>query len=189
MKKLITLGIALAMLATMILPVAASASNTANQNASTTSASTISIVLANESTAVSTITFPAGAPNAVISNPVSNTDALTQTLNTTDTLASPVAFLKSTSDYIVWYKVTAGTGWATTVASESFVLIAKDAALDLDDFAASDTAITVWNTATVTNPAQNLVADTAQELYLQITLQGVSGKTGESTLEVLGETP
>jgi hypothetical protein len=192
MKKLITLGIALAMLATMILPVAAfAADNAAGQSASTNSLSSNSIAInaQNGTSAVTTITFPPGNPTDTISTPYNDIDTVDSSQNcVSGGTGKPVVTLKNTdlsNSYIIWYNISA---WdvANVVASEKYLIVASGAGCN------TETAITNTATigsATVTVGPTTITADTTMDLYLKITLGSASGKTAASTLTILGETP
>jgi hypothetical protein len=187
-RRVLTLGMALALVAVLVAPMAALASNEGTQSASTTPAATILIRNIADGADVTTITFPQAAAGATVSNPTSSASE-TQVLTETASEATPVAILTSDVAYKIWYTITAGTGWDATVASEKIYTQAVAAELDLATFGTSATAITVWDTPTATSPAQALDGSLDKELYLQITLESAVGKTGTSTLTVLGETP
>jgi len=132
---------------------------------------------------VATITFPAGNPSAVISNPTGNTDV--QVLTATETEAAPVALLTSTAAYTLWYNVTSTSTWGDAVASEKLYVIALAGNLNLTTFGTNAYNMTTWGTDQETT--QTLAAGVDKELYLQVTLSALWGKTGTSTLSVLGE--
>jgi hypothetical protein len=134
---------------------------------------------------VATITFPSGASSAIISNPTGNVDV--QVLTAIASEASPVAILKSAAAYTLWYNVTSTATWGDAVASEKLYTIAIDADLDLTTFGTNAYNITVWGTDQETTQA--LDGTNSEELYLQVTLSALAGKTGTSTLTILGETP
>ncbi len=186
-KKILTLGMVVALVAVLVVPMAALATNEGTQSASTTQATSISIRNIADNADVTTITFPAAAGGSVVSNPASNIPE-TQILTSVAADATPVAILTSAVAYTLWFTITDTSNWAETVVSESIFTQAIDATLDLTAFAAGDLAITVWDTNTSATP-QALAAGVNKELYLQITLQNASGETGTSTLTVLGETP
>ena len=165
------------------------ATHQATQTATTTSAATIEIVrVADGSTAVTSITFPTGTVSTDISNPANDAPE-TQILTATDTEATPVAQFKSASAYTLWYNVAAGTGWTDTVASEGIYVQTIDTALNLTGFDTNAFDMTAWGTDQEATPAQALAAGVNKELFLQVTLTANAGKTGTSTLTVLGETP
>ena len=159
------------------------ADNEATQSASTSSATTILIRNVADTADVATITFPSGAPSAVISNPTGNSDV--QVLTATASEAAPVALLTSTANYTLWYNVASTATWGDAVASEKLYAQALATDLNLTDFGTSAYNMTVWGTDQETT--QTLVANTDKEFFLQVTLSASSGKTGTSTLSVLGE--
>lgn len=134
---------------------------------------------------VSSITFPAGDISSPVSNPTGNVDV--QNLTATGSAAAPVAILKSSTAYTLWYNVTDTSGWADTVASEKFYTLALGGDLTLTYFNDNADNMTVWDTDQSTTQA--LSGSASKELFLQITLSSNYGKTGQSTLSVLGETP
>lgn len=182
-KNLILISV-LILVITLIAQTTVLADNVATQSATTTSAATILIRNVTDSADVSTITFPSGAPSAVISNP---TGSDLQVLTSTASEAAPVAILTSTAAYTLWYNVTSTATWGDAVASERFYTQAVATDLDLTTFGSGADEMTVWDTDQETTQA--LAANVDEELFLQITLSAQSGKTGTSTLTVLGETP
>jgi len=168
----------------LVMPMGVTAANSASQSASTSQSTTISIRNIGDTTDVTTITFPSGAPGTSITNPTGNGD--TQNLTSTGTEASPVAILTSNTQYTIWYSVTDTSSWDATVASERLYTIAINGSLTLDNFNTNATQITSWGTAS--NSSQTVgPTGTAKELYLGVTLESVSGKSGTSTLTILGE--
>lgn len=159
------------------------ATNEATQSASTTSATTVLIRNVANDADVATITFPSGAPSAVISNPTGNSDV--QVLTATASEAAPVALLTSTTAYTLWYNVTSTATWGDAVTSEKLYTQALAADLDLTTFGTNAYNMTVWGTDQETT--QTLDGSNNEELFLQVTLSSSSGKTGTSTLSVLGE--
>jgi len=184
-KKILALAGILVLTATLMVSVAVLAVNTATQSAATNKADTISIRNVADNADVATITFPAGAPSAVISNPTGNVNV--QILTATASEAAPVAILKSAAAYTLWYNVTSTSTWDEAVASEKLYTIAIDGELNLTTFGSSAYNMTVWGTDQETTQA--LAAGVNKELYLQATLATLAGKAGTSTLSVLGETP
>jgi len=178
---------ALALLAVLAAPMAVLFDNEGTQSASTIKSTSILIRNIADDADVTAITFPSAAASAVVSNPSSNIPE-TQILTAVAADATPVALLTSATAYNLWFTITDTDNWAETVATEKLYTQAVDATLDLDTFGTAALAITVWDTPTAATP-QALAAGVDKELYLQVTLQAVSGYTGTSTLTVLGETP
>ncbi len=192
-KRILVLATVLALVAAMIVPMAAIAGdNDATQSASTSKATTISVCAQDYSTVAGTITFPEGAPGAVVSTPYNNSDGT----GSPQTLAAaadgkPVVTLVNTSAvaFKIWYNITAWTP-ADVVASESYVIVAKAAGCALAT--AIDNAVT-FDTDTIDGDATTIAAtggDTAKkDLYLKISLTADEyGKSATSTLSILGET-
>jgi len=160
------------------------AANTANQTASSGSATTISVVGKVADTAITTITFPQGAPSATVSDPYNDVDTSSDPQVLSGTVSEPVVRLKNTAG--VAYNVTLEIAtWTNGVAvAEDYELVATTATgtaavtkvLSSDGHAASVlTGISIPSTE-------------YKALYLELVLSAVAGKTGTSTLTVLGET-
>ena len=184
MKKILVLTMVVALVAALVLPMAALASNhEAGQNASTSSATTISINDQGGTVPITTISFPQGAPSAVISNPSSDASGGENTPQFLDGAASePVVQLYngSAGTLTIWLGI---SSWTEAVASERYVLSDPATTTTLDMSGA--TAVTTTNTdtgSTINNGAW-------LALYLEVTLIASSGKSGTSTLTILGETP
>lgn len=179
-KKILSLGMVLALLA-MALPMAVFATNEGTQSATSSKATSITIMGQDYTTAVTTITFPVGAPSAVISNPSNGTT--TQGFGGAG-VAKPVVTLLNGSTGVlkIWYTIaTFSNGVA---ASEKYLIAAKGAAVANE--AAVNVAV-VFGTLTdslitITNGAGN-----EKDLYLVLTLSALAGKTGTSLITILGE--
>lgn len=147
----------------------------------------IEIRAQNYTSAVSTITFPEGAPGSVISQPYNNVDGAgnPQVFGGAGT-AKPVVTLYNGSggSLIIWYNITTFTN--SIVSSESYLVNNKGAACtDANCITGSVTFDTDTTTGvTIVNGAGN-----EKDFYLKITLSAVAAKTGNSTLTILGETP
>ena len=185
-KKILILAGVLALAVTLVVSVAVlAADNDASQEASTGKASTLYIVGKVADTAITTITFPEGAPSASISVPYNNVDGSGDPQVLHASTSEPVVRLKNTSagTLQVWLEITT---WSDGVAaSEDYELVVTsdttvevvDNVLSADGNAASvDTSITI--------PTIDYKA-----LYLELVLSALAGKSGTSTLTILGETP
>jgi hypothetical protein len=154
----------------------------------------IEIRAQNYTTLVSDITFPAGDPSTVVSLPTNGVGVEVQTFSTTPGDAKPVVTLVNTAAvaYNVWYNITAFSN--SIVSSENYVIIVKGGACAnaaaITESATLDGSNHV-TTGTVTTIAATGDGDEADErdLYLKVTLGTSWGKTGASTLTILGETP
>ncbi len=185
-KKILTIGIVLAVVSALVVPMAVMADNTGLQDASTTQAATITIVgkTATSTAVVSTITFPTGAPSAVIGNPSSDasggSEATPQLLD--GSVSEPVVQLYngSAGTLTIWLGITAWTNGA--VASERYVL--SDPGTTTTDQTAMTAGTALGASATTSTP---IAASAWQALYLEVTLGALSGVSGTSTLTVLGE--
>ena len=159
------------------------ASNTATQSGSTGSAATISVVGKVADTGVTTITFPEGAPGATISVPYNNVDTDTDPQVLHASTSEPVVRLKNTAG--VTYLVTlAITNWTNGVAaSEDYELVATGT---INIEAVAQVLSSDGNANSVATSV-SMATGTYQALYLELALSAVVGKTGTSTLTILGE--
>jgi hypothetical protein len=161
------------------------AANTATQEASTATASTISVVGKVADDAITTITFPEGAPSATISTPYNDVDTVSDAQVLDGATSEPVVRLKNTSGGTlnVTFEITTWTNGVA--ASEDYELVdttdttiaSVDSVLSADGDAASVATLVSMGTGTY------------KALYLELALSSVAGKTGASTLTILGETP
>ena len=164
------------------------AANTATQQASSATATTISVVGKAADTAITTITFPQGAPSATVSNPYNDVDTSSDPQVLSGTVSEPVVRLKNTSGGTlnVTLEITTWNGtYAGFVASEDYELVVT-----------TDTTIAAVASVLSSNGGANSVATAIgittgayKALYLELVLGSLAGKTGNSTLTVLGETP
>lgn len=182
-QKIIILGVALLLVAALVLPAAVLASHEAQQEAATEMATTIAIKAQDGTTDVTKITFPEDAPSATVKAPYNDhdTDASPQTFS--DSASKPVVTLISAVNYKVIVEIADTLGWADLVTREGFFLtdstVVTEAIFDTGKF-----NITVWDTEIDTTFT---VTETVKNLYLDITLTALAGKTGESTISILGE--
>jgi hypothetical protein len=203
-KRILTLAITLALLATMLVPMAALAldPNQSGQSASTFTG-TIGIVAKNTAEAVDVIAFPPAPPNTTVSNPVNFTDwdpavdpppppaNWAQALSPTD--SSPVVRLKNTTGgpLIVWFQVSDWGGTPRIVTEERYELVdtgtlTVNAVTDvLSPGGAAYTVCTFVTIAATGDPGDGDYKD----LYLEVDLCDTAGVTGGSLLTVLGSAP
>lgn len=183
-NKILALASVLALAATLFISATVLAgTNDASQSATTNKATTISVNNQDYSTNVSTITFPAGLPNAVISNPSNGTQS--QVLGGAGTAKPVVTLLNSSGGtLIIWYNITT---FENGVASgEDYVI--KTKAAECANAAAIDQVVSFDANTTATTQITT-GAGNEKDLYLKLTLSSLAGKTGTSTLTILGETP
>jgi hypothetical protein len=135
--------------------------------------------------AVSTITFPAGLPGAIISNPSSNAAGEEEgTPQKLDASASePVVQLYNTSGGTlnVWLGITSWTDGA--VVAENYELVDTDNVT----VAAVDSVLSSDGTANTVDTTVSMDTLTYKALYLKATLGATTGLSGTSTLTILGE--
>lgn len=187
-KRILTLAVTLALVAALVVPMAALATNEAGQAASTSQATTILIVGHSTDVGVTTITFPAGLPSATISAPYNSDNGSGNPQVLHASASKPVVRLKNTSGgtLTVWLEITSWTGGANRpVVSEDFELVpvGTTTITVVDDVLSTDgLAATVNTGVTITNGEY-------KALYLEVVLSALAGKSGTSTLTILGESP
>ena len=160
------------------------ATNEATQQASSGSATTISVVGKVADTAITTITFPQGAPSATVSDPYNDVDTSSDPQVLSGTVSEPVVRLKNGSgvDYNVTLEITTWTNGVA--ASEDYELVvATDATV-----AVVDNVLSADGNAASVPTAISIPSAGYKALYLELVLSAVAGKTGTSKLTVLGET-
>lgn len=177
--------VVLALVVALMVPAAALANNQAGQSASTSYSSGLSVVGKSADTAITTITFPEGTPSANVSTPYNDVDGTgdSQVLHTTT--SEPVVRIKNATGGNLLITLTITTWSNSVVAAEHYELV--------------DTTTTSVNAVNDVLSATGAAATTAtgvtindasyKALYLQVTLGASAGKSGTSTLSVLGETP
>ncbi len=184
-KKILFLAGILILALTLIVSVAVLAANTATQNASTNKATSIVIKNQAGTTAVATITFPAAEPGTEVEAPYNDVDTSSSPQAWSATASKPVVQLVSATTYNLWWKVTEISGWDTTVNNEN-CYITDSTTVTKAIFDGAKATLTTWGTET--NTTQQ-VTSAKKYFYLTITPEAVGGKTGSSTLTILGETP
>jgi hypothetical protein len=160
------------------------ADNDATQEASTSQATTISIVRKVNDTAVSTITFPQGSPGATVSDPYNSGDGSGDSQVLDPDNSEPVVRLKNTSGGTLQVTLEI-TSWTDAVDAEYYEII-DTTTTNVESveqvLSADGTAAIVDTGATISNGAYKAI-------YLAIDLSADAGKSGTSTIAVLGETP
>jgi hypothetical protein len=189
-RRILTLGIALALVATMVVPMAALAGNEASQNAST-STDALQIVSKYTDDDVTTIIFPWSSAGAKVSNPFSLDDlvppaqppAIWQVLS--DTASEPVVRLKNTSgvDLMVWLQVDAWTNGVVTEEYYKLVDTGTTNVTEVNDVLSPDGGFYIVGPIVIMGPGAY------KDLYLAVDLIATPGVSGSSTLTVLGTAP
>ena len=160
------------------------AANTANQSASSSSATTISVVGKVADTAITTITFPEAAPSATVSAPYNDVDTTTDPQVLSGTVSEPVVRLKNGSgvDYNVTLEITTWTNGVAASEDYELVVTTDNTVAVVDNVLSAD-----GNAASVATGI-SIPTTEYKALYLELVLSAMAGKTGTSTLTVLGET-
>jgi hypothetical protein len=159
----------------------------AQQNPSTA----IDIRAQNYTDNVSSITFPLGAPEATVSTPYNNVNGSGSSQTFGDAVtAKPVATLVNTATvpYRIWYNMTTFAPY-NVVANEYYLITDKGAGCENASvitnavtFDANTISIGSTTIAAATDPDAS-----KKDLYLKVILSTVAGKTGTSTITILGE--
>ncbi|MDO8522677.1 MAG: hypothetical protein Q7S12_00100 [bacterium] len=162
------------------------AGNTSTQSASTASATTITVVGKVADTAITTITFPQGAPSATISIPYNDIDTVTDAQVLSGSVSEPVVRLKNTSGGTLNVTLEITTWTNGIAASEGYGLVVTT---DTTIATITDTNLSTTGNAASVATAIGITTGAYKALYLELVLSALAGKTGTSTLTVLGETP
>jgi hypothetical protein len=184
-KKILFLAGVLVLALTLIVSVVVLAGYQATQQASTSKATTIAIKNQDGTQDVATITFPEGTPGSEVTAPYNDKDGSGSPQVFSDTASTPVVRLVTDTTYNLWWKVTDTSGWDTAVSNEN-CYITDSTAVAKATFDTNKATLSTWGTET--NTTQQ-VTTAKKYFYLTINLENVGGKTGTSTLAVLGETP
>ena len=158
------------------------ATNTATQSASSAAATTITVVGKVADTAITTITFPEGAPSATISVPYNDVDTVSDAQVLSGTVSEPVVRLKNTSAGALNITLEITTWTNSVAASEGYAL--------------SDPATTTTATITDTNlsadgnaasvaTAVSVSAAAYKALYLELILSSSARATRTPTPSLL----
>ena len=160
------------------------ASNDSNQVASTTQAATIEVRGKVAVTEVTTITFPEGAPGAVISAPYNDVEGSGDPQVLGDGTSEPVVRLYNGSGgtLTAWLEITTWTDGVA--ASEDFELVTTGT----NNVTVVDDVLSADGNAASVDTTKTIATLTYADLYLELVLSASSGKSGSSTLTVLGET-
>jgi hypothetical protein len=138
-------------------------------------------------TGVTSITFPEGAPETTASQPYNDIDGVSSPqIFGGAGIAKPVVTLYNGggTGLIIWYNITTFTNG---IVSDEYYLINDKGAICADASAINNAAVFDTDTDTGTTIAAG--AGNEKDLYLKTVLSLVAGKTGNSTLTILGETP
>ena len=137
-------------------------------------------------TSLTTITFPADAPEAIISVPYNNLDGSGDPQVLSADASAPVAKIKNTgsSTYNIILEITT---WTNSVVNMEYYNIAADGAINVQTVTAE--LSNANGAARSVSTAVSIAAGTYKDLYLKLLLSSSAGKTGASTLTILGETP
>ena len=133
-------------------------------------------------TAITTINFPESTAGTEVITPYNDEDT-SGSPQVFGGSSTPVATLISGTDYKVHCTISEVTGWTTLVADENLYLT-DSTAVTKAAFDGAKYTITEWG---VQKDTGFTVTTAVKNLYLTITLNSVYGKSGTSTLTILGE--
>ncbi len=183
-KRILALAGVLVLVAVLVVPMAVLAGNVATQSASTSSAATIEIRAQNYTAAVATITFPEGVPGATVSTPYNDVDGSGSPQAFGGGSSTPVVTLYNGGSitYTIWYNITTFTN--DVVSSEHYLINTKGG--DCANADAINQSV-AFDADTTTGTTIAAGGGNEKDLYLKIVLNAEAGKTGTSTLTILGE--
>ena len=188
-KKILALAGALVLVATLIVSEAVLAAYQATQQASTSKATTFLIggtETTTKDTAVSTITFPEAVPGTTVDAPYNDIDSSGDPQVLSTTASEPAVKIKNTHASASYNVVLEITTWTNSLVDKEYYNLAGDGATNID---AVTTELSAANGgANTVSTGVSIGAATYKDLYLKLGLTSVGGKTGTSTLSVLGET-
>ncbi len=146
---------------------------------------TIHIVDKIGDTAITNITFPEGAPSANVSDPYNDVDTDTDPQVVAGSNSEPVVRLSNTSagTLKVWLQI---ADWQNgVVVDEDYALVDTTTT----DVSAVNVQLSANGLAASVDTGVSMATGTYRALYLRVTLGTGSGKSGISTLTILGESP
>ena len=138
-------------------------------------------------TAVTTITFPEGSPAATITAPYNDVDGSGDPQVLHATVSEPVVKIKNTHASQTYNVVLEITTWTNSVVDMEYYNLAIDGATNIETVAAE--LSNANGAARTVSTGVSIAAGTYKDLYLKLVLGSVAGKTGTSTLTILGEVP
>ncbi len=140
-----------------------------------------------KNTSVATITFPQGAPGATISAPYNNVDGSGEPQVLSATVSEPVVKIKNTHGSQSYNIVLEITTWTNNIVNMEYYNLATDGATNIQ--VVTDELSNANGATRTVSTGVSITAGAYKDLYLKLVLSDVAGKTGTSTLAVLGETP
>ena len=138
-------------------------------------------------TAVATITFPETVSGDTVSVPYNNIDGSGDPQVLSSTVSEPVVHIKNTHASITYNIILEITTWTNSVVSMEYYNLVADDAVNIQ-MVASELSNTSGAARSVSTGV-SITAGTYKDLYLKLTMGSVYGKTGTSTLTILGEAP
>lgn len=137
-------------------------------------------------TAVGTITFPEGSPETTVSVPYNDVDTSSDPQVLSPTASEPVVKIKNTHASATYNVILEITTWTNSLVNMEYYNLAADGATDIQTVTAE--LSNANGAARTVSTGVSIAAGAYKDLYLKLTLSAVAGKTGTSTLTILGET-
>jgi len=182
-KRILTLGIVVALVAVLAVPMAALGDNQAGQGATTMLSTTIGIVSKSTDVAVTTITFPPGAPSSTVDKPYNNLDSGDPQF--LDTMVSePVVRLLNTSGGTLTVTLKLPNDWTNDVVTAEYYELVDTANTTVDSV---DMELSADGNAAEVATGVSINAAAYKALYLKVDLSALAGVSGGATIAILGE--
>ncbi len=185
-KRISAIVMTVVLVAALAVPVVVLAVNhDATQDATTSTVETLNVIDKTGTTTIATITFPEAAVSTTVDAPFNDVDTFTTPQVLSGSISEPVVRIENTTGlpYIVWLSI---TDWQNGVVVAEDYELAVGGAVDI---ATVTTALSTDGLAATVSTFTTLTTATIMDLYLTVDLGSLAGKTGTSTLSVLGETP
>ena len=136
-------------------------------------------------THVTDIIFPEGEPGATITAPYNDVDTSSDPQVLSPTVSEPVVKIKNTHATQSYNLILEITTWTNSLVNMEYYNLAADGATDIQTVTAE--LSNANGAARTVSTGVSIAAGAYKDLYLRLVLASVAGKTGTSTLTVLGE--
>jgi len=138
-------------------------------------------------TGVTNITFPEGNPESTVSVPYNDVDGLSDPQVLSSTISEPVAKIKNTHASTTYNIILEITTWTNNLVDMEYYNLANDGATNIETVTSELTNAN--GAARTVSTSLPIAAGAYKDLYLKLILSSTAGKSGTSTLTILGETP
>jgi len=136
-------------------------------------------------TAVTTITFPEGVPEGTVDAPYNDVDGSGDPQVLSPTASEPVVKIKNTHASVTYNIILEITTWTNSLVNMEYYNLATDGATDIQTVISE--LSNANGAARTVSTGVSIAAGAYKDLYLKLTLSSIAGKTGSSTLTILGE--